>query len=459
MKRLCTAFLIAFLMLTPVLVAQTGGITESMVDELRASLTMDASTKAMINALTTNDVRKLAQSRQAVIETNTFFSNKLKTEGITDQKSSGRCWLFAGLNLMRPVAMNNLNKKGFEFSQTYLFFWDKIEKSNLFLESIIRTRTRPVDDREVEWLLKNPFPDGGQWNMVVALVGKYGVVPAEVMPETESSGSTGTLNAILSTLLRRDAAVIRASKKSDAELQTLKVALLKDVYRILAFHLGVPPTRFDYRYEGKDGKVTEPVSYTPQEFYRKHVNLDLNDYVCVYSVPAHPFNKLYQIQFDRNMFDQPNMTFVNLPIADMKAYALKSLLDNEPVWFGCDVGKESDSKLGVMKRGLYDYQSVYGVDFSMTKEERVLYQESVPSHAMLFTGVDLVNGKPEKWLVENSWGSKAGNGGMFTMYDSWFDEYMYTVIVKKKYLPKAALDLLQTRAEVLPPWDPMFSFQ
>jgi bleomycin hydrolase len=434
-----------------------GGLNEAAVSELQSSLKMDGQTKAMINAVTTNDIRKMAQDRAAVVESNTFFSHKLKTEGITDQKSSGRCWLFAGLNLMRPVAMNSLNKRGFEFSQTYLFFWDKLEKANLFLEAIIQTRTRPIDDREVEWLLKNPFPDGGQWNMVVALVEKYGVVPAEIMPETESSSSTGTMNNIVSALLRKDASILRKSNGDEKAFQGIKMNMLKDVYKVLCFHLGVPPASFTYRYENKDGKVTEPQTYTPQEFYKKHVNLNLNDYYCLYSAPAHAFNKLYEIQFDRDMFDKPNMTFANIKIDDLKMLALQSLLDNEPVWFGCDVGRESDSKIGVMKHGLYDYKSIYGIDLEMSKEDRVLYQESVPSHAMLFTGVDVVKGKPEKWLVENSWGTKAGNNGLFTMYDSWFDEHMFTIIVNKKYIPKSVLDLFKTKAEVLPPWDPMFS--
>ena len=438
--------------------AQHGGLTPEMLRQLRASLTLDAGTRTVLNAVSANSAKNLALDRATATSTNSIFTNKIKTEGITDQKSSGRCWLYAGLNFLRPVASTSLNRRSFEFSQNFLFFWDKIEKANLFLESIIRTRTKPLDDRDVDWLLKNPFPDGGQWNMVLALIDKYGVVPSEVMPETESSGNTGLMNSVISTKLRKDAAELRGMQgKSDADLQTAKTRMLAEVYRMLALHLGVPPEKFEWRSEDKDGKASDPVTYTPKEFYEKYVNIRLEDYVCLYSVPSHPFNALYHIRFDRDLFDAPNMTFANVSMETMKKLTLASVLDNNAVWFGCDVGKESDSKTGVMKRGLYDYQSLYGVDLSMTKQERVEYQESVPSHAMVITGVDLVNGKPEKWLVENSWGSKAGNNGMFTMYDSWFDEYTYAVIVHRKYLPKDVAALFTQHAVELPPWDPMYS--
>jgi bleomycin hydrolase len=440
--------------------AQTGGLSQGDLAQLRASFRSDAQSRVLVNAVTAGSVKPLALNRDAVLSSNTYFSNRIATEGVTDQKSSGRCWLYAGLNIMRPVAMTSLGKKGFEFSQTYLFFYDKLEKANLFLESIIRTRERPVDDRDVDWLLKNPWPDGGQWNMVLALIEKYGVVPSDVMPETESSGNTGLMNGLVSTLLRKDAAEIRSMHEQgrpEADIRARKNGMLAEVYRILAIHLGVPPERFSWRYEKKDGSLSDPVSYTPREFYTATVNLNLDDYVCLYSVPAHPFDRLYSIRYDRDLFDAPNMTFANVPFGTIRALTLASVRDNVPVWYGCDVGKESDSKLGVMRRGLYDYESVYGVSFAMSKKDRVLYQESVPSHAMVIVGVDLVAGAPEKWLVENSWGAKAGNNGLFAMYDSWFEEYAYAVIVKKSYLPKNVLALFSQTPEELPPWDPMFS--
>lgn len=462
MNRRTTSLSLLFTLLCsiPIFAQQSGAITPEMLKQFRSAIQLDAKMKATINAVTANDIKKLALDRAVSIAANQYFSHKIKTEGITDQKNSGRCWLFAGLNILRPTAMTALNKKGFEFSQTYLFFFDKLEKANLFLESIIQTRMRSLDDREVEWLLKNPFPDGGQWNMVLALIDKYGVVPADVMPETESSGSTGAMNQWISTKLRKDASILRdmhAAGKSVEELGAKKMEMLGEVYRMLVVHLGVPPSSFAWRYEDKDSKVTEPVTYTPIEFYKKFVNIKLDDYVCLYSIPSQAFGKLYQIQFDRNLYDRPNMTFANVDMKTMKELTLKSVLANDAVWFGCDVGKESDSKSGVMKLGLYDYESIYGVGLTMTKKERVLYQESIPSHAMVIVGVDLVNGKPEKWMVENSWGSKSGSNGYFTMYDSWFEEYNYAIIVHKKYLSKELADVFKQTAIVLPPWDPMFA--
>ncbi|MBL0174362.1 MAG: C1 family peptidase [Ignavibacteria bacterium] len=465
MRRIASLLLLCCLfsvLLTPAASRAQGALTPELLQELRGTVTKDAATKTIMNAVSANSAKALVLDRETVLDANQHFSHKIKTEGITDQKSSGRCWLFAGLNILRPVAGSSLNKKGFEFSQNYLAFYDKIEKANLFLESIIQTRARPLDDRDVDWLIKNSLPDGGQWNMVLSLVDKYGVVPSDVMPETESSGNTGLMNGMISTVLHRHAIALRgmgAQGMSEAEIRAAKSSMLKEVYRMLVIHLGMPPESFTWRYEDKDGKVTEPATYTPKEFYRKFVNVRLEDYVCLYSVPTHAFNTLYQIRYDRNLVDAPNMTFANVPIETMKKLTLASVLGDEPVWFGCDVGKESDSKLGLMKRGLYDYESLYGVSMKLSKKDRVLYQESVPSHAMVFVGVDVINGKPEKWLVENSWGTKAGNNGLFTMYDSWFDEYMYAVIINRKHLSKDILDMFTQTPEVLPPWDPMFAFE
>lgn len=434
--------------------AQTGALTSDILRGLRESYTPN---KAVTNALAANGIRSLALDRAVSTSSDAYFSHRIKTDGVTDQKSSGRCWLYAGLNIMRPVAMTSLKKKGFEFSQNFLFFYDKLEKANLFLESIIATRARPVDDRDVEWLLKNPFPDGGQWNMVLALIDKYGAVPADVMPETESSGNTGAMNGTISQYLRKCASQLRAPGRDEQALRTEKIGMLKNVYRMLAMHLGVPPASFEWRYENADGTVTPRKTWTPKEFYAAHVGMKLDEYVCLYSYPAHPFNALYQIRYDRNLVDAPNMTFANVPMDVMRDLTLKSVLGNDPVWFGCDVGRESDSKLGVMKLGLYDYESLYGVDMRMDKKTRVLYQEGVPSHAMVIIGVDVVDGKPEKWLVENSWGAKAGNAGLFTMYNSWFEEYNYAVIIHKKYLPKDVAAIFSQKAMELGPWDPMFS--
>jgi bleomycin hydrolase len=457
-----SATIFCLLLLIPALsfAQQNGAINEELLKRLQETVSIDASTTALMNAITKNDVKNLALSHEESINTDHHFTHIIKTQGITNQQKSGRCWLFAGLNILRPVASQNLNKQSFEFSQTYLFFYDKLEKSNLFLESIIATVSKPVEDRQVEWLFKHPIMDGGQWNMVLSLVEKYGVVPAEVVPETQSSANTGRLNSMLSKLLVKQASMLRSSHESGASergLRREKEEMLAQVYRMLVLHMGVPPASFAWRQKDDKGNAGAPKIYTPKEFYKEFVNIDLNDYVCLHSIPLHDYDKAYQVEFDRNLVDAPNMTFVNVTIDQMKAYTLKSVLGNDPVWFGCDVGKESNSKTGVMKRGLYNYAAIYGVDFELSKADRIRYHRSVPSHAMVFTGVDIIDGKPAKWRVENSWGAKVGENGMFVMYDSWFDEYMFSAIIHKKYLPKQVVNLAQSPdTETLPPWDPLF---
>ncbi|NOZ57117.1 MAG: C1 family peptidase [Calditrichaeota bacterium] len=439
---------------------KTGGLSPSTLRELRASFRLDAPTRAILNAVTANDLRSLAINRQLLAPRDTLFAHVIKTHGITNQARSGRCWLFAGLNVIRHDVAKKLNLDNFEFSESYLFFWDKLEKANLFLESIIERRDRDVQDREVEWLLKHPIPDGGQWNMVVDLVHKYGLVPKEVMPESRHTSNTGTMNQLLAKLLRRDAARLRQMAregKSLSDLRTAKEAMLKDVYRVLAICMGVPPTQFQWRYKDKDGNLSELKTYTPQQFYKEVVNFNLNDYVYLINCPTRPYDRLYQITFDRDLYDRPNMTFVNVSGEVLKECTLKMILDDRPVWFGCDVGQEDYTKRGIMSPGIYDYQALLGVDFSMTKAQRIQYHDSVPTHAMVFVGVDTLGGKPVKWLVENSWGTKVGDKGFLRMDDRWFDEYVYAAIIHKDYLPERVLDVLKTKPTVLPPWDPMYA--
>ncbi|NOY76328.1 MAG: C1 family peptidase [Calditrichaeota bacterium] len=437
-----------------------GAITPKMLQSFQASFKIDAHTRAIMNAVTQNDLKKLAVNHRMLMGYDSLFSHRIKTYGITNQARSGRCWLFAGLNILRPVVQKKLQIKSFEFSESYPFFWDKLEKANFFLESIIKTRQKPLTDRKVEFLLKHPFPDGGQWNFVVALVKKYGLVPKNVMPETHQSSSTGVMNQLINRKLRKDAAILRGLGQKGVSLSKLrerKTAMLGEVYRILAINFGVPPTQFQWRYKDKDGKLSPLKTYTPKSFFEQVVGTHLDDYVCLYNCPSHPYNKLFQISLDRNMANYSDMTFVNLPIDSLKTYTFKSIMADEPVWFGCDVGKESYIKRGIMAPSIYDYSDIYGVDFNLTKKERILYHDSVPTHAMVFTGVDVLNNKPVKWLVENSWGTKAGSKGFLIMFDKWFNHYVYEVVINKKYLPGSVLKILKTKPTVLPPWDPMYA--
>jgi bleomycin hydrolase len=435
----------------------TSALTPEVLKELRASFTLDAETRALMNAVTNNDVKGLALDRDLFNRNDNLFNYKIDVKGITNQKNSGRCWLFAGLNIMRPTVIKKYNLSDFEFSQNHLFFWDKLEKANLFLEAVIETRDRPLDDRELEVLMKDPVPDGGWWSYVVSLIEKYGAVPKDVMPETNNSENTMMLNAHLNKLVRHDAAELRklaASGTNPDALEKRKLGMLKDVYRLIALHLGQPPETFVWRYEDKDNKVHE-ATFTPLAFYTEAVGVKLGDYVSLFDHPAHPYNKYYRIKYCRNMQDIPDMDFVNLDVNRLKEFALASVLAGEPTWFAADIGKQNDRKDGILEEGIYDYRSLFGMNMDLSKADRVVYWDSSPNHAMVFVGVDTLGSKARKWLVENSWGTDTGNKGLWTMHDDWFNEYVYSVIVNKKFLPEDVLALLGTKPEVLPAWDPM----
>jgi len=435
-----------------------GGLTPDVIQDVRQSFKMEASARALMNALTNNDIKKLALNRQMYVAHDNLFNHKIKTKGMTNQKKSGRCWLFAGLNTMRPKVIEKYKLKEFEFSQSYLFFWDKFEKANTFLEFIIETRDHDPLDRELQIILKSPFPDGGLWIYVVELIEKYGVVPKSAMPESEQTSNTGMMDRLISRKLRQDAAVLRELSENGAtvsELRARKVKMLKEIYRMLILHFGVPPKEFRWRYETKDSVVSEIKTHTPKSFFEEVVDVNLRDYVPIYNHPVRPYNKLYQMRLARNIYNRPDNTIINLDTQQMREFALKQLLDNQPVYFACDVSKEDSYEHGIMAPKIYDYEALYGVDFSMSKADKFRYLESHSTHAMVFVGVDTLEGEATKWLVENSWGDEKGDKGYWTMYDEWFDEYVYKVIINKKYLPKRVLDILETEPIVLPPWDPM----
>jgi len=458
----CGILLLIFLLGSSVVIwgkkSKEGALTSDVIREVRQSFKMDTSTRALMNALTNNDIKKLALNRQMYVAHDNLFNHKIKTKGITNQKSSGRCWLFAGLNIMRPRVIERYELKEFEFSQSYLFFWDKFEKANTFLELIIETKDRDPLDRELQMILESPFSDGGLWIYVVELIEKYGVVPKSVMPESEQTSNTKMMDRIISRKLRQDGAILREMSQNGAtlpELRERKVEMLKEIYRMLALNFGVAPKKFQWRYESKDSVVSEVKTYTPQSFFKEVVDVDLRDYVPIYNHTLRPYNKLYQMRLARNIYDRPDNVFINLDTEQMREFALKQLLDNQPVYFACDVSKEDSYEHGIMSPKIYDFEAIYGTDFAMSKADKFRYRESRSTHAMVFVGVDTLQGKPTKWLVENSWGDKKGDKGYWTMYDEWFDEYVYKVIINKKHLPKRVLDILKTEPIELPPWDPM----
>ena len=440
--------------------AGDGALSPKLISEISSSFEMDPHTRAMYNAITSSDINTLALNRDVIQEHNDVFSHKIKARGVTNQKSSGRCWLFAGLNVMRPMIIEKYKLTDFEFSQNYLAFWDKMEKANCFLENIIEFIDRDLLDREMEIVLRNPFADGGWWKYVVDLVEKYGVVPKEVMPETNSSENTRRMNQAVSRMLRCGAVKIRQMYQNGEnieQLRTQKELILADVYKMLCMNLGKPPDDFKYRFEDRDSVVSTMRTYTPLEFYRDFVAVDLKDFVSIFNDPTREFGKHYEISLSRNIYDGADVHYANVDVDDLKEMAMKSVLADEPVWFACDVGKDQDSKHGIMAMGIYDYSSIYNVGMDMSKAERALYRESSPNHAMVFIGVDTANGNPVKWLVENSWGKSKGDGGYWAMYDSWFDNHVYNIVVKKEFVPKDILAIYDTEPIVIPPWDPMYS--
>ncbi len=437
-----------------------GGLSSGAVEHIRSSFRMDTHRRAMYNSITNNDITSLALNHDILQRHNELFSHRIETKGITNQKKSGRCWLFAGLNTLRPIVIKKHNLKKFEFSQNYLAFWDKLEKANCFLENVIKFRGRAMLDRELEFILRQPIPDGGYWENVVNLITKYGAVPKEVMPETNSSGNTGLMNALIARKLRTDAVKLRKMHQQNKPLKKLraeKMKMLKEVYGMLVLNLGQPPQRFEWRFEDANSVVSDLKSYTPKSFYEDFVGVDLSQYVDIFNDPSKEYGKHYQIRLTRNVWDGDDAHFANVRVEVLKEVASRAVLADEPVWFACDVGKDQSREHGIMAIGLFDYDSIYEVDMTMSKAERLLFRESIPNHAMVFVGVDVRDDRPVKWLVENSWGDEKGSKGLWTLYDSWFDKNVYSVIVNKKHVPKEVLEIFEQPAIKLPPWDPAYA--
>ncbi|OIP00517.1 MAG: aminopeptidase, partial [Bacteroidetes bacterium CG2_30_33_31] len=345
-------------------------------------------------------------------------------------------------------------------SQTFLFFYDQLEKANLFLEGIIDTRTKPLEDKRVEWLLKNPIGDGGQWTGLVDLATKYGIVPEDVMPESYNSENTRIISELLANNLKADAMEIRtmaSQKKSDAAISSRKIEMLSDIYKVLALSLGEPPTEFSWRFTDKDNKISELINYTPITFYKKWVNINLTDYVMFMNDPSRPFYKLYEIDYDRHLLEGGNWKYINLPINEIKDYAKKSIIANEAMYFSCDVGKQLDIDRGYLDINNYNYSGLFSVNFEMDKKQRIETFASGSTHGMTLVGLDVdKEDKSTKWLLENSWGMK-GYKGFLIMTDDWFSEYMFRLVINKKYIPEQVMKILETKAVMLPPWDPMFA--
>ena len=438
-----------------------GGITAEMLQEIRTGQTNSSAEKAARNALALNPIADLATNAENLAMIDTHFSHRVRTNGITDQHQSGRCWLFTGLNVLRAKMIDNLDLPSLEFSQNYLFVYDQLEKSNLFLQAVIDTKNLPMDDRKVEWLFKNPLNDGGQFTGVSNLVMKYGIVPTEVMPENYQSNNTTQVGTLLKLKLREFGLTLRNQKDRRATA-ALKTEMLKEIYSMLVRAYGVPPTEFEWTRHDKDGNPIETKRYTPKSFYQEYFgDIDLEkNFVMVMNDPTREYHKVYEIEYDRHVYDGDNWVYLNLPIEEVKALAIASIKDNTAMYFSCDVGKFLLSKKGTLDINNFDYESLMGVEFPMNKEERVRTFASGSSHAMTLIAVDLDNeGNPKKWMVENSWGANSGWKGNLIMTDEWFEEYMFRVVIDKKYIPAETLKLLEQKPVMLPSWDPMFAYE
>lgn len=472
MKRIFLTLAAVALGMSATAQSVTGGeLTEENLKEIAGSYRNTAADKALRNALAGTSIATLAVNSENAAMIDTHFSDRVKTKGITDQKSSGRCWLFTGLNVLRARMIEEYDLPEFQLSQNYVFFYDQIEKANLFLQGIIDTRALPDDDRQVDWLFSNPLSDGGQFTGVSDLLTKYGVVPAEAMPETFCSNNTSQMAMLLKLKLREDGLRLRqayaeaAPKGKKAEeatvkkLESQKIEMLKDIYRILALCLGEPPAEFEWTRCNSKGEIVSVEKFTPKSFYTKYISEDLeNGYIMVMNDPCREYGKVYEIEYDRHVYDGKNWLYVNLPVERIKEMAIASIRDNTAMYFSCDVGKFFSRSKGTLDLANFDYESLTGVKFGMDKRERVQTHASGSSHAMTLIAVDVdkTTGAPKKWMVENSWGASAGYKGCLIMTDEWFNEYMFRLVVAKKYVPQDILEMLNQTPVKLPSWDPMF---
>jgi len=453
-------FFIAVCVLSSLFLNAQSDISNNILKDLRSSFNAeDMHTKAVTNSVTNNSISELALNRSNIGKTDHSFKYKVNVKGITNQKSSGRCWMFTSYNIIRPKVIDKYKLSSFEFSTNYLYFYDILEKSNLFLEGIIETRALEINDRKVEWLMMNVVGDGGVWSSFTNLVNKYGLVPKEAMPETNSSENTRMMIKLIRRKLREDAMELRSIKGSDDVLRIKKTEMLMDIYKLLAINLGEPPLEFEWRYTDSEGNISETKKYTPKSFMKKFVGeIDFNEFIMLMDDPSKPYYKLYEIQRDRNVSEGMNWRFINLPSGIIKQYALESIKNNEAMYFSCDVGKQLNKEEGLLDINNYDYESLFGVKFDMSKKERILTRESGSTHGMALIGVDIdKKGKITKWLLENSWGEKSGHNGYLTMTDEWFDQYMFRLVVLKKFMDDKTLNILEQEPILLQPWDPMFS--
>ena len=446
--------------------AQTpgGGISSKMLKQMETECQATPSSKALANAIATNSIDDLAQNYANQGSIDTYFSVETPKQSIHNQKSSGRCWLFSGLNVLRAnFARAHKDSLRVEFSQAYLFFYDQLEKANLMLQGVIDNAKEPMDSERMRFFFKSPINDGGTFCGVADLSEKYGLVPMEVMPETYSADNTSRMARLVSSKLREYGLELRnmdLQKKSKEAIQARKTQMLSTIYRMLALTLGTPVKQFTYAFHDKNGKpVGKPKTYTPKEFYQECVGGQLNGtFIMALNDPRRPYYKTYEVEYDRHTYDGHNWKYINLPMEDIAKMAIASLKDSAKMYSSYDVGKQLDRKRGYLDTQNYDYASLFGTTFPMNKADRISTFDSGSTHAMTLTAVDLDDqGNPVKWKVENSWGPDYGQKGCLIMTNRWFNEYMFRLVVNKKYVPDNILKASEQKPVMVMPEDPLFA--
>ena len=444
--------------------AQTkdGGITKQMLQQIEKQNAPTASDRALRNALAANSIDALAKNQKNAGALDTYFNIETKKQSITNQKSSGRCWMFSGMNVLRANFAKRTDSLKVTFSQDYLFFYDQLEKANLMLQGVIDTGKKPIDDQRVQFFFHHPLNDGGTFCGVADLTEKYGLVPTEVQPETYSAESTSRMSRIISSKLREQGLELRKmvnEGKKAKDIQQRKTEMLSEIYHMLVITLGEPVKEFTYAFRDKNGKTLTPVkTYTPQSFYQEVVGEKLNGtFIMVMNDPRREYYKTYEVEYDRHTYDGHNWKYLNLPMEDIEQLAIASLKDGRKLYSSYDVGKQLDRKRGYADTENYDYESLFGTTFGMNKAERISTFDSGSTHAMTLTAVDLdADGKPLKWKVENSWGSDSGHQGCIIMTARWFREYMFRLVVDKKYVSEKLLKDYDQKPVMVMPEDPLF---
>lgn len=431
-------------------------LTSKMVEKLKKEFHSRKDAEIIARAIQKNGIKAASEDPTASERLHRAFSYEIKTGKPTNQRHSGRCWSFAALNTLRHKFATKYKFKDFELSQNYLFFWDRIERANMFFQKIIATADKPLHDRTVDFYLSFALNDGGQWANAASIIEKYGVVPEYVMPDTHNTKDTSDVAEVFDSLMRKDAIELRAmvqTNASAAELQEAQERMMGDVYKIAAYSFGEPPTKFDLEYRDDDKKFHQVLGLTPLKFYHEYFDTNLSDYVVVTNAPDHEMDRSYLMPAQDSVVDGLPIKFVNVPFAELQEGAIKQLQAGETVWVGNDVLQQMDRKRGLMDAKLYHREELLDVDFVMDKKHRLETKQAVVSHAMTLTGFDMVNDQPTRWKIENSWGKDNGDNGYFVMTQDWFEEYTYEAVINKKYLSDRVKKVAESEPVTLPAWD------